>query len=313
MQTNVQKLPILFLIFNRNDVVVEALKSIRQYRPSRLYIAADGPRNNKPGEKERCMATRQTVIDMIDWSCEVKTLFRDENLGCAKAVSGALNWFFSSEEFGVIIEDDVILSQDFYRFAEELGERYANNDSVMMISAQYLGRYPYSKASYGFSTFAQIWGWASWRRAWAKMDMSMSRFPQIPFRRYIEAFGVIRGLIMYYYYWRHDYLLISSGGDISSWATRWAFNITADNGLVIVPGVNLVCNVGCSGTGGEHYSSDDEDLYSFLRLGNLKWPLVHPDKISLNKHFQKLENSDFLRVRWKGLKKKIRNIIRHKK
>ena len=159
------------------DVAIEALKSIRKYQPSRLYIAADGPRRHKPGEKEKCETTRMAVLNMIDWPCEVKTLFRDNNLGCANAVSQALDWFFESEEFGVIVEDDIILSQDFYRFAAEMNERYKDNNRVMCINAQYFGSEDLFKTSYIFSSMGNCWGWATWRRAWKYMDLSMALFP----------------------------------------------------------------------------------------------------------------------------------------
>lgn len=303
---NNNKLPVLFLIFNREEISVKAFMAIKRYSPSRLYIAADGPRITKMGEKEKCEATRKSVLDLIDWPCEVKTLFRSENLGCADAVSSAISWFFKHEEFGIIIEDDVIVSQDFYHLCEELNWRYRDEEKVMMISALYLGDKMYSKASYGFSKTVQVWGWATWRRAWAQMDMSMSRFPENGIYKHIRTFGLFKGLLLYYYYWRHDYRLISSGGNISSWATRWAFNIFANDGFIIVPQVNLAENIGCTGTEGAHYSVNDIDPYSHLKISNLNWPLKHPECIKEDRYLRRIDKKDFLRLRLIGLKKKIK-------
>ena len=303
---NNSKIPILFLIFNRPDVVIVAMESIREYKPDRLYIAADGPRISKIGEDKKCEDTRRAVLDMIDWTCEVKTLFRTENLGCAKAVNSALDWFFENEEFGIIIEDDMQLSQDFYRFAEIIDSRYRNNERIMSVNAQYPYRESVIKDCYSFSSMASPWGWATWRRAWKKMDMSMSLFPKNSLRKHIKSFGFTRGLLLYFYYWRHDYRLITSGGDISSWATRWAFNIFANDGLVIVPSRNLALNVGCNGQQGAHYNSDDEDLYSYLKIEKLPDEIIHTSKIELDKKLCKIENKDFIRIRFKGLLKKIR-------
>jgi hypothetical protein len=88
--------PILFLIFNRPVQTQIVFEAIRYIKPQYLYIAADGPRASKHGEAEQCTATRKMVLDGIDWDCQVFTLFRDENLGCGKAVSGAITWFFVS-------------------------------------------------------------------------------------------------------------------------------------------------------------------------------------------------------------------------
>ena len=306
MSGNVEnaKIPILFLIFNRKDVATQAIRSIREYAPIRLYIAADGPRDTKVGEFEKCEETRQAVLGMIDWPCDVRTLFRNKNLGCAKAVSGAIDWFFDNEEFGIIIEDDIILSQDFYRFAKEMDIRYRSDERVMCINAQYFGQKDVFDTSYTFSTMGNCWGWATWRRAWSKMDLSMSLFPMTTFMKHMRSFGLFRAIMLYFYYWRHDYRLISSGGDISSWATRWNFSIFANDGLAIVPTRNLTINVGMKE--GVHYTASDDDLYSHLKLESLPPQIIHPAKVEADCRIRNIENADFLRIRLKGLLKKIK-------
>lgn len=295
------------MIFNRSDVVIEALKPIREYRPSRIYIAADGPRSHKPGEKEKCEETRRTVLGLIDWPCEVKTLFRENNLGCAEAVNGAISWFFKQEEFGLIVEDDVILAPDFFRFCEEIGVRYKDEERVMMVASQYLGADNGSNnESYGFSPWAMIWGWASWARAWKNMDMSMSRWPSLKIKDMVRRFGLFKGLMLARY-WSHDYKTISSGGHISSWATRWAFNMAALKGLSVSPYANLSVNVGCTGTEGAHYAKDDKDPYSHLKLGKMSLPIKHPARIELTPKIVKIEANDFRRIRMIGLNKIFKN------
>ena len=305
MKINNSKIPILLLIFNREDVAIKAMFSIQEYRPQRLYIAADGPRISKNGEKDKCEKTRQAVLDMIDWECEVKTLFRDQNLGCAKAVSTAIDWFFNNEEFGIIVEDDIVLSQDFYRFAKEIDDKYRNDERIMCINAQYIGHPKNFKSSYVFSTMGSPWGWATWRRAWQHMDLSMSLFPRNSLIKHIKSFGFVRALFLYYYYWEHDYRIISSGGDISSWATRWSFNIFANGGLVVVPTVNMAINVGLTGTQSTHYETKDKNLYSFMKLEKLPTNLSHPNEIKVCKKMRKIESRDFIRIRVHGLKKKL--------
>ena len=130
------KVPILVLAFNRADHVEQAMLAIKEYKPERLYLECDGPRVHKQGEKEAVEATRKAMLDAIDWPCEVRTLFRQENLGCANAVYGAITWFFEQEEYGVIIEDDVVVGQDFFRLCEILLPRYKNDERVMEISAE---------------------------------------------------------------------------------------------------------------------------------------------------------------------------------
>ena len=86
--------PVLFLIFNRPGTTALVMETIREARPPRLYVAADGQRD-RPGEAERCEEARR-IATAVDWPCEVQTLFRDHNLGCREAVSKALSRGFSS-------------------------------------------------------------------------------------------------------------------------------------------------------------------------------------------------------------------------
>lgn len=108
------KIPVLFLVFNRLDTTKQVFEVIRQAKPQRLYVAADGPRADRPGENEMVQAVRDYVMDSIDWDCEINTLFQDHNLGCKHAVSGAISWFFENEEMGIILEDDCLPDLRFF-------------------------------------------------------------------------------------------------------------------------------------------------------------------------------------------------------
>lgn len=125
--------PILFLIFNRPDVTQRVFEEIKKQKPKFLFIAADGPRENKEGELEKCLQTRE-IINLIDWDCELKTLFREKNLGCRNAVSSAIDWFFENVESGIILEDDTLPHPDFFRFCEELLIKYKDDERIWLIT-----------------------------------------------------------------------------------------------------------------------------------------------------------------------------------
>ena len=88
---------ILFIVFNRPDNTIRVFEKIRLAKPSKLYVAGDGPREGYKNEKEKIKSVRE-IIKKIDWPCEVKTLFREKNLGCKRAVSTAISWFFDHEQ-----------------------------------------------------------------------------------------------------------------------------------------------------------------------------------------------------------------------
>ena len=300
-----KKIPILLTIFNREDTATEAIKSIRDYKPDRLYIAADGPRRGKEEESQRCEQTRKAVLDAIDWHCDVKTLFREDNLGCAKAMYSAISWFFEQEECGIICEDDIVLSQDFYRMCEELLPKYKDDDRIMQITSQYYGPHNETADTYSFERTPFIWGWATWRRAWVKyMDMEMTAWPKFRIRKMLSTYGWFQTL-MVWHYWHKAYSNLSF---CTSWATRWHFAAVVNELLCLAPHTNLGLNVGCNS--GTHYSDDAPDPHKHLKIGKLIFPLQHPDIIQLDKHQLDIDNAEFLRLRKLGAKKKIKKFLK---
>ena len=167
--------PVLFLIFNRPETTIQVFSAIKKAQPNRLYIAADGPRPEYPDEVNHCKIAR-TIATNVDWDCEVKTLFRDQNLGCRLAVSQAIDWFFEQEPEGIILEDDCLPNQSFFWFCKELLEKYRNETRIMHIGGT---NFQFGKNrtnySYYFSRYAHIWGWASWRREWKYYDEKLKK------------------------------------------------------------------------------------------------------------------------------------------
>lgn len=300
------KIPVLVLAFNRADHVVEAMKAIRDYKPEKLYLECDGARTKKEGEKEAVEATRKALLDAVDWPCEVKTLFRNENLGCANAVYGAITWFFEQEEFGIICEDDIILSPDFFKLCEDLLPRYRGKEEIMQIIAQNHSYRTDINNSYVYSFRGHCWGWASWARAWKKMDMTMSSVPSLSCIFLIKRLGLFEGLFMTRSY-RLAYKLMKENR-FNSWAARWNLSILINNGLVIIPGANLAVNIGMDG--GAHYEKGDKNPYYSLKLGNIKWPLVYNDSFTIDRFQSSKDAADFKRIRIVGLKKRIRRLLK---
>ena len=303
MSTN--KVSVLLLIFNRSDNALKVLEQIKLYHPTTLYIAADGPRKHKKDEAEICDNVRKTICNAINWPCEVRTLFQTENLGCAKAVNNAISWFFTQEEYGIIIEDDIILSPDFFQLCEILLPKYKEDERIMQISAQNRSQKFHTSNEYIFNVMPVIWGWATWRRAWRKMDMQMNAWPNFSKIRIIKTYGLFQGCMMWYY-WHYTYKHIET---TQSWATRWFFAILANNGMCICPKVNLAINSGIGTTDATHYKKGDKDPYAYLKLGKINWPLKIDCPVKLNKRQLFYDRQDFFRIRMIGINKRIRKLL----
>jgi hypothetical protein len=301
MTNQKEKVPVLFLIFNREDVTLKSFESIKKYKPTALYIAADGPRIEKSGEFELCERTRNSVLKAIDWDCEVKTLFRDENLGCAKAVAGAISWFFSNEEYGIIIEDDCLIHPDFYRLCEELLPHYKNEERIMLITAQNHTPDLAHANQLVFTNRAWIWGWASWRRAWDKMDMKL---PKYKFSYLVKNRGFFAACIVFFYYQPRG----NKHPESVLWAGRWNFSVSENNGLCLSSNVNLSKNIGIE-CGGVNYPEGGTDIYAHIPFGSITLPIVLPQKIEPTKEKLLAERKEFYRFCRIGLKKKIKKLL----
>lgn len=230
--------PVLFMVFNRPDTTKEVLQEIRKAKPPRLYVAADGFRKNKSGEEEKVNEVRDLVLANIDWDCEVKTLFREENLGCKYAVSGAISWFFEHEEQGIILEDDCLASQSFFWFCEELLERYKDEKKIWHIGGNnFQNGILRGDADYYFSVYDHVWGWASWRDRWQKMDVELDGFTDSHFlEQVLPSKNTIK-------YWQKVYKKMKAKL-IDTWDYQWTFTIWKNKGLSIIPQKNLVTNIG---------------------------------------------------------------------
>jgi hypothetical protein len=233
------KAPILFLVFNRPEPTRQVFETIRAYRPTRLYIAADGPRAEKPGEWRLCSQVR-SVVEEVDWECEVQTLFRDQNLGCGAAVSGAISWFFECEERGIILEDDCLPDPTFFTFTEEMLERFQDDGRIGSISGDnFLPASLYSKRPYGFSKYVQIWGWATWRRFWKHYDFELNG-EEAEWESIIRHTNPIENQAKY---WLQIFHALRSGL-IDTWDYQVMFSAWKAGVVHIFPGRNLISNLG---------------------------------------------------------------------
>jgi len=232
---------VLFLVFNRLNTTEQVFEAIREAKPPRLYIAADGARPNIEGEAEKIEAVRDYIMQNIDWECEVKTLFRDENLGCKYAVSDAITWFFENEAQGIILEDDCLPSQSFFWYCEDLLEQYKNDQRIFLISGyNKQNQWKIEDESYFFSNYGGIWGWASWSRAWKHYDVDMKDIHEFMRKNnFVNLLGKRQGLQRQKMIF--DSIIIK---DINSWAYQWGYARHKNNGLACVPSMSLIENIG---------------------------------------------------------------------
>lgn len=267
--------PILFLVFNRPSTTKIVFETIRHAKPPRLYIAADGPRENKLEDAKLCQEVKGIVSD-IDWNCEVITLFRNKNLGCKKAVSSAITWFFEKEEEGIILEDDVLPLPCFFNYCDELLEKYRNVEDVAMISGNNLISKRFNpEESYFFSHYANIWGWATWKRTWRQYDVEMKDWNS--WSKNGNLRNISDNTPYFEYYWK-DQIQAIHDGKMDTWDFQLFFLLWRIKGLCIVPKNNLTSNLGF-GTIATHTTGEMPNCVKESEPEELSFPLIHPSTI----------------------------------
>ena len=272
---------ILFLIFNRPENTSKVLEKIRQIKPKKLYVSADGPRKNNLKDKKKINETRD-IIEKIDWDCVIKKRYNDENLGCKESISQALKWFFENEESGIILEDDCLPHIDFFNFCQELLLKYKNNHDVMAITGNnFHNGKKFGEASYFFSSNHHCWGWASWRRVINLYDKNIKFWPEWKnsndFQKKISNKNEQK-------YWTKIFNAIYNN-EIDSWAYPFQACLKKNAGLTVTPNVNLVSNIGF-GVSATHTKMLDSNLNN-MPVSPLK-NIIHPNEIKQNQEADEL-------------------------
>jgi hypothetical protein len=272
---------VLFVIFNRPNTAVQVFEAIRKAKPPRLYVASDGPR--KVIDEARIVnSLRETVLNDIDWKCNVKILFQDENLGAKYAIIEALKWFFEHEEMGIILEDDCVPSQSFFWFCEELLGRYKNDERIGMISGcNNLGHYENDGYSYLYSTGGSTWGWATWKRSMSNFDPENSILKSKNIQKYLFDATTDRQETEQLC----DALKKILVEDFDAWDYQWSVLQKINSMLAVVPTVNLIKNIGFGSDATHTHRKDIQKIYSNVPIYEISFPLNHPPCIIANREF----------------------------
>lgn len=272
------KTPIALIVFNRPHTTEKTFSEIANAKPRKLLVVADGPRPDQSGEAEKCAAVR-AIIDRVDWNCEVLTNYSDINLGCKRRVSSGLDWVFSTVEEAIILEDDCVPHPSFFRFCQELLEKYRNDSRIMMITGtNYLCRPGQPPYSYFFSRHYAVWGWATWKRAWATYDVTLKAWRnEIGPKELRQVVGSwrVRTHLEYVFDYTYENL-------VDTWDYQWMFNCLFHNGLAVTPAANLVKNIGITGT----HTSEVTPVHYAKRVG-LDFELVHPPYVHPDTNYER--------------------------
>ncbi|MDD3877909.1 MAG: nucleotide-diphospho-sugar transferase [Bacteroidales bacterium] len=269
--------PILFNVFVRLDSTKKVFERIREIKPRHFFIAADGPRQGHISDTENCEKVRKYILDNIDWDCKVETLFREKNLGCGLAPFEATTWFFKNVEEGIILEDDCVPSIGFFIYCKELLEKYRHNNNIFVIGGSNFQNKKRGNASYYFSAYGHIWGWATWRRAWEKCNYNLNPSDEQSFKAALNKYFSTNKEKDY---WMGVFNTMKNHHLNDIWDYQWTVSQWLNSAINITPNLNLIQNVGFD-ENATHTKWETPGV-SYLKAHEIT-AIKHPKKIKINR------------------------------
>jgi len=294
--------PILFIVFNRLDTTQRVFDQIKKVKPLKLYIASDGPRDEN--EKIKVLKVREFILNSINWSCDVKTRFRDENLGVGFGPNDAISWFFLNEEEGIILEDDCLPSISFFSYCKYLLTLYKSNKKIGII--QGFNPFPNNyHSSYFFSKYDLKWGWATWKDRWQYQDMYTKDWPQTKksdFLRNISNNTLVKK------YWESIFDQIHRNPYLA-WDTQFTYQMLKKGLLTVVPKNNIILNIGYRNDASSTRWGIPNHIKK-LNLDEMQFPLKHPQALKMNNEYDNLVEKIHFEINIKTIARlKLRNFL----
>jgi hypothetical protein len=280
--------PVLLIAFNRPDLVSQVLEAVGRASPRDLFVAIDGPRRDYPADRPRCEEVR-AIVEELDWPAQVHLKTESENLGVRCAVESAVSWALDCSSEIIVLEDDCLPDPMFMDFCDELLARYRHDARVMQIAGTNWGADPlrFGAYSYAFTSFAPVWGWATWRRAWELYDHDFASWRRIRGGEIAEGMALSRRFRkLLEPEWD---LVLETGGE---WDRKWQYSVLRHHGLSVCPRRNLVRNIGFR-PDGTHLTHEDQ-VFSNLPLEALDLPVAHPPEVARNRDVEAV----FERIYW---------------
>ena len=243
--------------------------AIKNAIPSKLYLIADGPSSDD--EIAQCKDTRKAIEERIDWNCEIEKIYSETNLGCANRIKTGLDIIFEKEDKAIILEDDTLPNISFFKFCDYCLEKYENDQTVFHVSGCNL--FPNAKtdtSSYSFTSIINIWGWATWARAWKRYDIEMTSWKSQDKKTFLKNWCTTKQQLkdMHAIFDLH-----CENKDPWTWDYQWVYTCWSNNGLSVISTQNLVQNLGM-GPNSTHTKFEAQQLPYPANIEELSFPLI---------------------------------------
>jgi hypothetical protein len=270
--------PVLLIAFNRISTTRFVFEQIKKNQPKRFFVFFDGPRIGHPTDELKCAEVRNFIRENITWDCDYLLFESKENMGCGYGPVEAINWFFEHVPCGIILEDDCLPNDSFFSFCSEILLKYFNDETIMAVGGtNYLKNLDLGGDSYFFSKYTHSWGWATWKRAWIKFDHFLIELKQFKKSNKISK---IDNRFIFKRHWYKIFDNIKSNKEYNHiWDYQWLYSVWNYDGLIVVPSVNLISNIGFGAEATHTFEKSSLSDTETFKLNEL----IHPIKIVRNR------------------------------
>jgi len=272
-------IPIVIIFYNRPDKLKKLLNTLKKVKPTKIFFISDGPKNNI--DEDKVLLCRKLI--KISWKCKIYKNFSKKNLVCRKRVLSGLNWVFSKVDKAIILEDDIIPSDDFFKLMKKLLIKYENDLNISSVcSTNPLSEYNTYKNSYFISKYFASTGWATWKNRWERADHNLKFLSNLNnFYKLIKTFNSVRPAI-YYRYMLYSIKIKTR----DSWAITWSIYNFINDYKHIIPKHNLVSNIGYD-LEATHKKNIPKIYRPFTKIKKKIFPLRYKFNLKELKNFEK--------------------------
>ncbi len=276
--------PIILFVYNRlwhTQQTLQSLQNCQYASESELYIFSDAAKTTDDAEK---VAQVRSFIHTVQGFKKIIIIEREENYGLAASVIAGVTEVIQRHQKAIVLEDDMIFSEDFLKFINETLHFYQHHTNIFSISGY---SYPISLPE----TFTQdvyllprasSWGWATWADRWTKADWQVADYPKFLQDKSIQQGFAQGGKDLVYM------LIKQQKGLVNSWAVRWSYTHYKHQAYGLFPRKSKVQNIGNDKSG---IHSPDTNRFE-THFGNSsihldESPVIHAEIIkNLQKFFQ---------------------------
>jgi hypothetical protein len=266
------------------------MAQIARAKPRRVFLIADGPKTASLSDKIAVEEALKAFRENLTWSCEVFENIAPANLGCGKRISSGLDWVFSQVDEAIILEDDCIPNDDFFRFCSEMLDAFKGNREIGMISgSNFLPSGVDPEHDFFISNYAQIWGWATWKSTWMHYDFGIKNWPNGKSELFKDVAVRQRREKRY---WQLAFDSAKSGA-LNTWDYQLVHMLWSRGLKTVVPTINLVTNTGFDKSATNTFFNrelSERATYGF------NWPLRWPSSLSVDSEKDEMTSKAILEL-----------------